>query len=77
MTLTDIVRNAYLSETTRNDTFNRIAKDAQVSRQVAKRLAFCFLWFPTEETLQKVKDSDGTLPSEVNKRLDEVVALGL
>lgn len=73
MSLTDIVRNAYLSGKSRSETFDIIAKDTQVERQVAKRLAFCFLWFPTEETLQGIKATGGLLPPEVNSKLEEVI----
>ena len=66
VSITSVVREAILNNTVRTYAFDEIAKKLGVSRYVAKKLHFSFLWFPTEETLQKIKET-GKFPSEGRK----------
>lgn len=66
VSITSVVREAILNNTVRTYSFDEIAEKLGVTRYVAKKLYFSFLWFPTEETLQKIKET-GKLPCEVRK----------
>lgn len=78
MSLTEIIRNSLIETDTRGKAFDFIQREAGVSRIVAKRLLFSFLWFPTEETLQKIKDSGGDdLPADIKSNLESAVAAKL
>ena len=78
MSLTEIIRNSLIETTTRAEAFDFIQREAGVPLIVAKRLLFSFLWFPTEETLQKIKDSGGDdLPSDIKSNLESAVAAKL
>lgn len=78
MSLTEIIRNSLIETDTRGEAFDFIQCEAGVPRIVAKRLLFSFLWFPTEETLQKIKDSGGDdLPADIKSNLESAVAAKL
>ncbi|MCW6831680.1 hypothetical protein [Salmonella enterica] len=78
MSLTEIVRNSLIETDTRGKAFDFIQREAGVPRIVAKRLLFSFLWFPTEETPQKIKDSGGDdLPADIKSNLESAVAAKL
>lgn len=78
MTLTEIIRNSLIETDTRGEAFDYIQREAGVPRIVAKRLLFSFLWFPGEETLQKIKDSEGeNLPPDIKSNLESAVAAKL
>lgn len=66
VSITSVVREAILNNTVRTYSFDEIAEKLGVTRYVAKKLYFSFLWFPSEETLQKIKET-GKLPSEERK----------
>lgn len=66
VSITSVVREAILNNTVRTYSFDEIAEKLGVTRYIAKKLYFSFLWFPTEETLQKIKET-GKLPSEGRK----------
>lgn len=75
MSLTEIIRNSLIETDTRGKAFDFIQREAGVSRIVAKRLLFSFLWF---ETLQKIKDSGGDdLPADIKSNLESAVAAKL
>ncbi len=77
-TLTEIIRNSLIETTIRDDAIDFIQREAGVPRIVAKRLLFSFLWFPTEETLQKIKDSGGEdLPADIKSNLNKTKAENL
>ena len=78
MSLIEIIRKSLIETDTRGEAFDFIQREAGVSRIVAKRLLFSFLWFPTEETLQRIKDSDGEdLPVNIKSNLESAVAAKL
>ena len=78
MSLTEIIRNSLIETDTRDKAFDFIKREAGVPRIVAKRLLFSFLWFPTEETLQKIKDSGGDdLPADIKSNLESAIAAKL
>ncbi len=66
VSITSVVREAILNNTVRTYSFDEIAEKLGVTRYVAKKLYFTFLWFPTEEALQKIKET-GKFPSEGHK----------
>ena len=66
VSITSVVREAILNNNVRTYSFDEIAEKLGVTRYVAKKLYFSFLWFPSEETLQKIKET-GKLPSEGRK----------
>lgn len=63
VSITSVVREAILNNTVRTYSFDEIAEKLGVTRYVAKKLYFSFLWFPSEETLRKIKET-GKLPCE-------------
>ena len=63
VSITSVVREAILNNTVRTYSFDEIANKLSVTRYVAKKLYFSFLWFPTEETLQKIVET-GEYPGE-------------
>lgn len=69
MSLTEIIRNAYIDTQNKTALFNYIEIHAEVSRDTAKCLAFSFLYHPSENTLLEIKRT-GTLP---NKWHDTVI----
>lgn len=54
----DTIRKAILETNGGSETYDRIANDLNVSRAKAKELYFRFQYFPTEEFMQKCKDSE-------------------
>lgn len=66
VSITSVVREAILNNTVRTYSFDEIAKKLGVTRYIAKKLYFSFLWFPSEETLQQIRET-GKLPSEGRK----------
>lgn len=66
VSITSVVREAILNNTVRTYSFDEIAEKLGVTRYVAKKLYFSFLWFPSEETLRKIKET-GKFPSEGRK----------
>lgn len=64
--ITSVVREAILNNTVRTYSFDEIAEKLGVTRYVAKKLYFSFLWFPSEETLQKIRET-GKFQSEGRK----------
>lgn len=66
VSITSVVREAILNNTVRTYSFDEIAKKLGVTRYIAKKLYFSFLWFPSEKTLQQIKET-GKLPSEGRK----------
>ena len=66
VSITSVVREAILNNTVRTYSFDEIAENLGVTRYVAKKLYFSFLWFPSEETLQKIKET-GKFLSEGRK----------
>lgn len=66
VSITSVVREAILNNTVRTYSFDEIAENLGVTRYVAKKLYFSFLWFPSEETLQKIKET-GKFSSEGRK----------
>lgn len=66
VSITSVVREAILNNTVRTYSFDEIAEKLGVTRYVAKKLYFSFLWFPSEETLQKIRET-GKFPSEGRK----------
>lgn len=57
VSITSVVREAILNNTVRTYSFDEIAEKLGVTRYVAKKLYFSFLWFPTEETLKQIKET--------------------
>ena len=57
VSITSVVREAILNNTVRTYSFDEIAEKLGVTRYVAKELYFAFLWFPSEETLQNIKEN--------------------
>lgn len=66
VSITSVVREAILNNTVRTYSFDEIAEKLGVTRYVAKKLYFSFLWFPSEETLQKIRET-GKFQSEGRK----------
>lgn len=66
VSITSVVREAILNNTVRTYSFDEIAEKLGVTRYVAKKLYFSFLWFPSEETLQKIRET-GKFSSEGRK----------
>lgn len=66
VSITSVVREAILNNTVRTYSFDEIAEKLGVTRYVAKKLYFSFLWFPSEETLQQIKET-GKFISEGRK----------
>lgn len=66
VSITSVVREAILNNTVRTYSFDEIAEKLGVTRYVAKKLYFSFLWFPSEDTLQKIKET-GKFTSEGRK----------
>ena len=66
VSITSVVREAILNNTVRTYSFDEISEKLGVTPYVAKKLYFSFLWFPSEETLQKIKET-GKFPSEGRK----------
>ena len=54
----ETIRKAILETTDRSEVYDRIAEELGVSRAKAKELYFRFQYFPTEEFMQKCKDSE-------------------
>lgn len=63
VSITSVVREAILNNTVRTYSFDEIANKLNVTRYVAKKLYFSFLWFPSEEVLQKIVET-GEYPGE-------------
>lgn len=63
VSITSVVREAILNNTVRTYIFDEIGTKLGVTRYIAKKLYFSFLWFPTEETLIRIKET-GKLPNE-------------
>lgn len=63
VSITSVVREAILNNTVRTYSFDEIANKLSVPRYVAKKLYFSFLWFPSEEVLQKIVET-GEYPGE-------------
>lgn len=66
VSITSVVREAILNNTVRTYSFDEIAEKLEVTRYVAKKLYFSFLWFSSEETLRKIKET-GKFQSEGRK----------
>lgn len=66
VSITSVVREAILNNTVRTYSFDEISEKLGVTRYVAKKLYFSFLWFPSEETLRKIKET-GKFQSEGRK----------
>ena len=56
MSITDVVRSAYILYRTRGEMFDAVSREVGVDRHTAKKLCFAFLWFASEEQLQKIKE---------------------
>ena len=54
----DTIRRAILETSYGSDAYDRKAEDLNISRGKAKELYFRFQYFPTEEFMQKCKDSE-------------------
>ncbi|QGH73685.1 hypothetical protein [Klebsiella phage 175018] len=54
MSLTEIIRTAFVDNTCRNFMFLQIQKHTGCSRHCAKALTFAFIYHATEEYLQKI-----------------------
>jgi hypothetical protein len=63
VSITSVVREAILNNTVRSYLFDEIASKLGVTRFIAKKLYFSFLWFPSESTLVSIKET-GKLPNE-------------
>lgn len=63
VSITSVVREAILNHTVRAYSFKEISEKLGVTRFIAKKLYFSFLWFPSEETLLSIKET-GKLPNE-------------
>lgn len=63
VSITSVVREAILNNTVHAYSFDEIANKLNVTRYVAKKLYFSFLWFPSEKVLQKIVET-GEYPGE-------------
>lgn len=63
VSITSVVREAILNNTVRTYIFDDIANKLGVTRFIAKKLYFSFIYFAGEDTLNKIKET-GKLPNE-------------
>jgi len=62
VSITSVVREAILNHTVRNYQLEDIANKLNITKYLAKKLYFSFLWHPKEEVLQEIIET-GELPN--------------
>lgn len=63
VSITSVVREAILNNTVRTYIFDEIANKLGITRYIAKKLYFSFIYFAEEETLIQIKETS-KLPNE-------------